>query len=142
MALLAVQSFQTPSFFLFHPTMDNWYLLRNGASLSNYVVNSGLSPGSSGLPQEFASHETVAVRIAKTWDSPRAGTVPVLLPSTLILAPFYLLRTIALILLGGCRCYPYFKSNWSRSRRASFRSDVFSCWGITGNIFRLENPAP
>ncbi len=52
----------------------------NDASLSNFAVNSGLSPGYRGLSQEFASHETVVVSTAKTWDSPRAGTVPVLLP--------------------------------------------------------------
>ncbi len=34
-------------------------------SLSNFAVNSGLSPGSSGLSQEFASHETVAVNTAQ-----------------------------------------------------------------------------
>jgi hypothetical protein len=38
---------------------------------------------------EFTSHETVAVRAAKAWDSPHAGTVPNLLSSTLELAPFY-----------------------------------------------------
>ena len=64
----------------------------NGANLSTFVANSGLSQALSGavpdvcgpwnaggLHREFASHETVAVRTAKTWDSPRAGTVPVLL---------------------------------------------------------------
>ncbi len=40
-----------------------------------------------GLSQEFTSHGTVAVRTAKAWESPHAGTVPDLLPFTLNLAP-------------------------------------------------------
>ncbi len=63
----------------------NMGLVLNRASLSTFVANSGLS-------QEFASHETVAVNTAKTWDSPRAGTVSVLLPATLKLALFDLVR--------------------------------------------------
>jgi len=61
----------------------------NGASLSNFAVNSGLSPVSSGaVPRVCDPQRTVLVHIAKAWDSPRTGTVPFLLVSTLKLAPF------------------------------------------------------
>ena len=40
------------------------------------------------LSHEFTSHETVVVRTAKARDSPHTGTVPLLLPPPLNLAPF------------------------------------------------------
>jgi hypothetical protein len=36
----------------------------------------------------FTGYETPGVCAAKAWDSPRSGTVPVLLISALTLAPF------------------------------------------------------
>jgi len=44
--------------------------VRNRASLSTFVTNSGLSQA---LSQKFASHETVAVNTVKTWRRPPAG---------------------------------------------------------------------
>ncbi|MCD6188092.1 MAG: hypothetical protein J7K09_07990, partial [Desulfuromusa sp.] len=38
--------------------------------------------------QIFTDDETTVVRVAKAWDSPHAGTVPVLLGKSLKLAPF------------------------------------------------------
>ncbi len=53
-----------------------------GASLNKFVVNSGLSPDPSGaVPEVYGLRRTVLGRTAKFWDSPRAGTVPALLPS-------------------------------------------------------------
>jgi membrane protein DedA with SNARE-associated domain len=45
----------------------------------------------------FTGYETPGVCAAKAWDSPRSGTVPVLLISALTLAPFW---TATFILLG------------------------------------------
>ena len=54
--------------------------LVSGAGLRNSAVNSELSPVLSGtVPGVYDPRRTVLVRTAKTWDSPHAGTVPVLL---------------------------------------------------------------
>jgi len=56
----------------------------NGASLRNFAVISGLSPGSSGtVPRVYEPRRTAVVCTAKAWDSPHAGTVPVLLEISL-----------------------------------------------------------
>ncbi len=56
----------------------------NGASLSMIAVNFGLSPVPSGaVPEVYDPRRTMVVRGTKAWDSPHAGTIPVLLVSAL-----------------------------------------------------------
>ncbi len=77
---------------LFEPRKDEpktRCFVLNGVSLSNFAVNSGLSPGSSGgCPKSLRAMKLSRLTPQRPGTAPVRGQSPVLLPATLKLAPF------------------------------------------------------